>query len=543
MHIKKIIVKNYKLLQNVAIPLNPEVNIFIGDNDSGKSTLLEALSILTTGKLNGFAFDRQLRANMFTYSVRNKYIEKVNAGEKPFPPEMIFEAYFDGDSDCKGTNNTLGEDTQGLNITVHISDHNTELYKEMLRNGDVKDIPVELYTVEYKAFNGDPFFFRYGPFKSVFIDTTRKDYVGLVDHFVADSISETLSPEQIRDLSVAYRSSRLSFHENETVKKLNEAVSQNAIVKGRSVSLDLKEDDPEAWKRQMSVVVDSIPFENAGFGTQNIIKIELALRNAAEQANVVLMEEPENNLSFSNMTMLVKHVTESRGKQVFISTHSSYIANKLNLSNVILVRSGSISLYSDLPDDTKKYFVKLPGYDTLRFILASKVILVEGPTDDLIIQRAYLDRYGRLPSDDGIDVIAVDSLAFKRYCDIALLIKKPVVIVTDNDKDIDKNIKAKYKDYQQSLFTYYYEDKDPEQLHTIEPSVLEVNLGDDGEPSDRFKKAISIRDSMLKKNKQEILDFMTAHKSEWAYRVFESEEKINYPEYITNAITHFAEHC
>lgn len=542
MYIKKIVVKNYKLLQDVTIPLNPELNIFIGDNDSGKSTILEALSILTTGKLNGFAFDRQLKANMFTQSVREEYITAINQGERPFPPQMIFEAYFEGDPQYKGSNNSLGEDTTGLNITVFISEQNTKLYQEMLQNGDVKDIPVELYAVDCRFFSGDAFYFRYGPFKSVFIDTTRKDYGGLVDHFVSDSISDTLTPEQIRDLSVAYRSSRLSFHENDTVKQLNEAVKQKAVIKGREVSLDLKEDDPEAWKRQMSVVVDAIPFENVGFGTQNTIKIELALRNAEEQANIVLMEEPENNLSFSNMTILVKHVTESEGKQVFISTHSSYIANKLSLSNVILVRNGKVNLYSSLPEDTKKYFVKLPGYDTLRFILASNVILVEGPTDDLIIQRAYLDKYGKLPSEDGIDVIAMDSLAFKRYCDIAVLIKKPVVIVTDNDGNIDENIKDKYKDYQQDFFTYYYEQKDPENLHTIEPSVLEVNLDENGEPTENFKKAISARNSMMKKSKQEILDFMTAHKSEWAYRVLEAEEQINYPEYIRNVITHFEEH-
>ena len=40
MTINKIVVKNYKLLQDVVIPLNPDVNIFVGDNDSGKSTML-----------------------------------------------------------------------------------------------------------------------------------------------------------------------------------------------------------------------------------------------------------------------------------------------------------------------------------------------------------------------------------------------------------------------------------------------------------------------------------------------------------------------
>ena len=503
---------------------------------------MEALGVLTTGKLNGYAFERQLKANMFTSSVRADYIHRIRNGEKVAPPEIIFEAYFDGDADYRGSNNSLSEDAIGINITVHISEKNTDLYKQMLRKGDVKDIPVELYTVDYNYFSGELFTFHYGPFKSVFIDTTRKDYGGLVDHFVSDSISDTLTADQIRDLSIAYGSSKRTFRENETVKQLNEAVRKKAVVKGRDVSLDLREDAPDAWKRQMSIVVDAIPFENIGFGTQNTIKIQLALRNAEEQANIVLMEEPENNLSFSNMNTLVNHITASNGKQVFISTHSSYIANKLSLSNVILVRSGEVTPYTSLPDGTKKYFVKLPGYDTLRFILASKIILVEGPTDDLIIQRAYLDKYGKLPNEDGIDIIVVDSLAFKRYLDIAILIKKPVVVVTDNDGNIEENISEKYSDYQQDFFTFYYETD--ESLRTIEPSVLAANLDENEVPTEQFRQAISANDSMMKKSREEILKFMSApkNKSEWAYRVFEAQEKINYPRYIENVISHFQEH-
>lgn len=159
---------------------------------------------------------------------------------------------------------------------------------------------------------------------------------------------------------------------------------------------------------------------------------------------------------------------------------------------------------------------------------------MEGPTDELIIQRAYIDEYGVPPIANGIDVIVVDSLAFKRYCDIAVLLNKKVIIVTDNDGDISSNIKNKYADYldKDNLIFIYEED---EILNTIEPSVLEVNC-DNGVPSDIFKEVISKRNSMMSKNKQEILDFMRKNKAEWALRVFDSEKKINYPEYIKNAI-------
>lgn len=538
MTIQKILVKNYKLLKDIVISLNPEINIFVGDNDAGKSTILEVLSILTTGKLNGFAFDRQIKANLFNREIRANYIADVTTGRKSEPPRIVMEAYFDGDAQYKGSDNELSEDTIGLRAVVDITENNTETYKRMLTDGEVKDIPVELYGVSFHYFSGNPVSFRYSPFKSVFIDTTRKEYAGLVDHFVSDSIADNLTEEERTNLAIAYKAGRRKFHEHEIVQKLNDTVKSNAMIKGRSVSLDLREDDADAWKKQMSVVIDGIPFEHIGFGTQNIVKIELALRNAEEQANVVLMEEPENNLAFSNMTHLVKHILESDGKQVFISTHSSYIANKLDLGNVILVRDGVVHPYSNLPDETKKYFTKLPGYDTLRFVLSAKVILVEGPTDDLIIQRAYKDQYGHLPADDGIDIIAVESLAFKRFADIANLIDKDIVIVTDNDGNIEDKIRKKYEGYLgRTNLHFIYEAN--EGLHTIEPSVLDVNCVD-GQPTEAFKDIISKNGSLRTRDCEGILKFMSGNKSEWALRVFEAEDSINYPEYIKDVISYFS---
>ena len=154
------------------------------------------------------------------------------------------------------------------------------------------------------------------------------------------------------------------------------------------------------------------------------------------------------------------------------------------------------------------FFMKLPGYNTVRFLLADKVILVEGPTDELIIQRAYKDQHGKLPIEDGVDVITVDSLAFKRYCDLALLVRKPLNIVTDNDGDIQHNIIEKYKEYTDnhgSLIKIIYE-KD-EAHNTIEPSVLAVNSAD-YDTLERFKRVISKNNSMLNKNGGELLRFL-----------------------------------
>ena len=539
MAIKKLLIRNYKSIEDTIIEMRPDVNIFVGENDSGKSTILEAISIVSTGNLNGRSFEKQIKANIFNQNEREKYIASLkNIKCVMAPPTIIIEAYLDiEDQTFSGTNNELREDCAGIRMELAFNQTYADIYKQMLKDGEIYDIPIEFYTVNYHYFKGTPVVYRFAPVKGVFIDTTRKDYSYVMDKFVTSNIATYLTAKEQTDLSTAYRKSRHAFQENEVVKQLNHSISKNVKVNERSVAIDLREDNIDEWKHQMSVIVESIPFENIGFGTQNSIKIELAIKKSKDQVNLIMMEEPENNLSYTNMTKLIDHVIESEGKQVFISTHSSYIANKLNLGNIFLLHNGKIESMSKLPDDTKRYFKKLPGYDTLRAVLAEKIILVEGPTDELIIQRAYLDEYGRLPMDDGIDVIVVDSLAFKRYCDIAVLLKKKMVIVTDNDGNIQKNINDKYSDYIGESNLIFVHEKN-EDLNTIEPSVLEVNCKN-GKPTELFKEVVSKKNSMKNKSKQEVLDFMKNNKAEWALRVFDSENKINYPEYIKDAIKQY----
>lgn len=539
MKINKLLIKNYKLLKSVVFDVNEDLNIFVGENDSGKSTILEVLSIITSGKLNGYSFDKQLKANLFNDNIRNEYRNSLQKSQTPNdPPQIILEAYCESDdATYLGTENELRENCPGIRVLVDINQENAKAYQKLLAAKEIYDIPVELYSVSYHYFSGEPVVFRFCPLKAAFIDTTRKDYSNVVDRFVSENITTYLSPQEQVDLSTAYRKSRYDFHLHDVVTQLNKSVINNVHIGNRSLTIDLREEDPDEWKRQMSVVVDSTPFENVGFGSQNTIKIELALKNSANQVNMVLMEEPENNLSFSNMVKLVQHVESAEGKQIFISTHSSFIANKLNLNNIFVVYSGEVIPFSALDDDTVKYFTKLPGYDTLRLILAEKVILVEGPTDDLIIQRAFYDEKGKLPSAEGIDIIVVDSLAFKRYCEIAKLLSKKVVIVTDNDGNINNNITEKYADYiNLDNFTFIYEKN--EKLKTIEPSVLEVNT-DNGVVSTDFSDVISKNGSMKGKSKDEILSFMSDNKTEWAFRVFDSNKKIKFPEYIKDVIKQY----
>ena len=188
----------------------------------------------------------------------------------------------------------------------------------------------------------------------------------------------------------------------------------------------------------MTTYLDNIPFQQIGKGEQCIVKTQLALSHKkSKEANLILLEEPENHLSHSKLNQLIRTIRENcASKQIIISTHSSFVANKLGLAHLILLNDEKTTRLKDLSFETKNFFHKLSGYDTLRLILCDKAILVEGDSDELVVQKAFVIKYQKgLPIENRIDVISVGT-SFLRFLEIAEKLNKPVAVVTDNDGDL-----------------------------------------------------------------------------------------------------------
>ena len=227
---------------------------------------------------------------------------------------------------------------------------------------------------------------------------------------------------------------------------LNLCLKPSLFTQVVKISVDLSTQN--AWEMGLMTYLDEIPFHYIGKGEQSIIKTNLALSHKkSQEANILLLEEPENHLSHSKLNELIGKITANlENKQIIISTHSSFVANKLGLDHLILLNDLKSTRLNELSDDTKIFFSKLAGYDTLRMILCKKAILVEGDSDELVVQKAYMvNNQNKLPIEDGIDVISVGT-AFLRFLEVAEKINKAVSVVTDNDGDVEA-VKKKYADY------------------------------------------------------------------------------------------------
>jgi putative ATP-dependent endonuclease of OLD family len=290
--------------------------------------------------------------------------------------------------------------------------------------------------------------------------------------------------------------------------------------------------------------LDDIPFHNIGKGEQCIVKTKLALSHKkSKEASILLLEEPENHLSHTKLNELIKSIKDNIGdKQIFISTHSSFVANKLGLDSLILLNESKTVKLKDLKPDTKDFFSHLSGYDTLRLILCKKAILVEGDSDELIIQKAYINtNRGKLPIENGIDVISVGT-SFLRFLEIAEKLNKLIAVVTDNDGDV-LAVEKKYSDYNganskpniaicfdpiiDSGTLVIGSKNKPFNYNTLEPKFLKENGRD---------KVNTILGTAYV-NDDDLHKYMKANKTECALKIFESSEEIKFPQYILNAIS------
>ena len=491
MAIKKIKIWNFKKLKQFETEFHSGMNILVGDNESGKSTILEAIHLALTGMYCGRGIRNEISPYLFNATAVKEYLNSLEAGNPIAPPELKIELYFEGsiDANFEGDQNTDKQSrVEGLTFKIAFSSQYRDEYEKLINSKEIHSLPTEYYVATWSSFARDhSITTRTIPVKSVFIDSSNYRYQNGSDIYISRIVKELLKPDDVIAISQAHRRMIEGFAKDQAVTNINKKISEESTIVKGDVTLSADQGTKNAWENSLVTQIDGIPFSYIGKGSQCIIKTELALSHKkAHDAKVILIEEPESHLSFSRLSELTSIMSDKYGdKQIIVSTHSSFVANKLGLSNLILLKNDKAIRMSALP--SAEFFSKMPGYDTLRLVLCRKAILVEGASDELILQRAYMDIHqGRLPIQDGIDVISV-GLSFLRFLEIAERLLIQTCVVTDNDGDVEA-LRDKYQAYlgpnkKASIEICFDEivdgsdayDRNEYNYNTLEPKLLKEN--------------------------------------------------------------------
>ena len=561
MYVSKIRIREFKVFRRFELQLGDGLNILAGDNDVGKSTLLEAIHLVLTALCRGRSIAAEISEELFNRECVQEFFKEVGEGGLPEPPRIVIEAVFDGPgttAEYQGDFNLLHANESGLGLAIELNaDEYAEDFWSYVRSSEADELPVEYFKVTRYRFDRSTVFQRKIPLRSSFIDSSGQQMRQGSRAYISRSAREVLPDEQLIALAQSHRKARRTFNADENVVEANRLMGEKVkSLTQKSVSFAASKGTKDAWENSIEAHLDDIPLCNAGAGSQNIIAIELALRKVdSEKSNVILLEEPEGHLSHARLNMLLADIEDKTGNnQILVSTHSSYVANKLMLNRLIWINEGETSELKSLSDDTSRFFSKIAGYDTLRLLFSRGAILVEGDSDELVVQKAYMDKHdGRLPIQDGIEVVSVGT-SFLRFFELAETMGKPVVAVTDNDGDLE-SVERKYEGYRalgdksiapESAVAYPSDiavsfprhilpkgDIDNYSYNTLEPELFDAN---------NLEGVNQILGKSFK-DRDEALRHMKNNKVECAMRFFEYRGQFVIPPYIEEALDFIEKVC
>ena len=522
--ISRIILQNFKRYKRVDFICNSDINIFVGENGAGKSTLLYAIGLVLSGSHS--LIERSSLANIFN---QEAILEFMSTKDIKQLPEVIIEIFFNeinteisSNFNLEGKHNSQNIKAFGLSLKITPNqDYITEM-TSVLNDSNWTVFPFEFYRVEFLTFSGKSYSSYNKPYKFIhsIVNTSLIDTQQEIQKRIHEVYLDNISAENRAKVNHQYRINSLNFLH--TLRK-------DELLKEKGSEFQLHFDESEnSFRDSISAVKNGVDIKNLGQGEKVLLGVENAYSHLKETVKILLIEEPENHLSFQNLQKLVNMLSSNTGVQVFIGTHSNMIASRLGVDNLHFLDNGQISKLEGLNRDTIRFFQKSTNQNLLNFSLGKKIMLVEGNAEYILMEKFFEMIHSKKPEDFNVSIISVDGLSFERYLEIAAcFVDKKVVVITDNDSDYAGNVQSKYSSYQQFQNIKVSSDLDNDN-QTFEICIYKNN------------KAL-LDSSGLTKSK-DLQGYMLREKAEFALRLLEHLETDNIskkfiiPNYIKEAI-------
>lgn len=520
--IEKIKLKNYKNFEIEEIIFNEGRNIFVGENGVGKTSILMALSYVLSGSYS--VIEKKGFQSLFNTKVIQSYLSSDRQIESL--PVLYIEIYFSNivepkNFELNGNQNTDRKKSSGLQMKISPNLGYLEEIKKSLETSNT--FPFEYYQLEFNTFGGISYNSYNKKHKITFeyIDSTSINSNFAMKNYVSRLYANQSDKEKRQKISLEFRELSNGFSE----KFYNEFELEDTS----DYKIKIKSSFESEFNERITAQKNMIDISDLGHGEKVLLGMESSLASSENEINIVLIEEPENHLSFLNMHKLVEMIEGNMGKQTFIATHSNMIASRLDLSNVILLSNSSSLKLDQLDKGTASFFKKAPNTNILDFLLSKKAILVEGDAEYILMEKLYEVLRDSKTYQNDTALISCGGKTFERYLQVADLLEKKVAVITDNDENYEKNITNKYSSYLSNNEIGIFSDIN-EKNSTFEICLYNSNV--------EFYN-VNLKKAQMSKG---ILHYMLENKAEAAFRLLEfmesSEYKNDYviPTYIKDAI-------
>lgn len=282
-YIERLILQNYKKFRKTEILLHKNINIIVGNNEEGKSTILEAIHLALSGMIDG----RPLRYDISEYLFNLESVQEYKSNR--LLPEILIEIYLSTDNEAdkgilallEGDGNSKREKHAGISFKVCFDEQYQSEYQQMVSSTEaITSLPVEYYKIEWQSFAREGITSKSIPLKSAMIDSTTSRFSNGSDVYISKIIKDGLEDCESIRLSQAYRELKKDFSSNGAIKDINDKLTHKAQISSKQIQIYADMSVRNSWETVLMTYIDEIPFTQVGKGEQCIIKTNLALAHA-----------------------------------------------------------------------------------------------------------------------------------------------------------------------------------------------------------------------------------------------------------------------
>ncbi|MDE7176477.1 MAG: AAA family ATPase [Lachnospiraceae bacterium] len=429
----------------LSITFHEGLNALIGENDSGKTAIIDALKLVLLTQSNEYIRPAE----------DDFYMDETGSSVTEFRIDCVLEKFTDNEAKNFIEYLTFSKEGDSLNYTLKLYyrawRENHRIFTE-LRIGQKDDGII----MEGKARE---------LLKAVYLKPLR-DAEREMSSGRNSRISQILMSHPVFSDRDGHRLKEILSNANGDIEKyfieedgkviLQTIRNTLSVLNSQDMSDEAKLETSDI---QLKAILESLslnaPEIHPGLGELNLLFIaaELLLlrHDATGGLKLALIEELEAHLHPQAQLRLIDYLQNEynkSGAQIIISTHSTILASKINLRNLILMKQGHgyDLTYGETGLEKGDYLFLQRFLDATKsnLFFAKGVIMVEGDAESLLLP-VLAEILGYPLEKYGISIVNVGSKAFLRYSRIFIrkdgsTIGIPVSVVTDCD------VKPNYND-------------------------------------------------------------------------------------------------